>query len=300
MNLKTIIKNNGSKNDSISIDKFFQFIIVKDLDKNQREITIYNAVVMNAETNKPDITLSYKYNYEDAKIKYNDTNDCHSFFQNEDILKQFWGGNSIFTNNTVEKLNEITKCTTPQSVHNYLNSNNPCSGCFYIEQDEKDNIEKSLIKPLKIKTNANGVVLNDCETKLILPEPYRKLILNGFWFKNIITVNIDRNEKNLELDFCIDLLGAKYSSPDFKVYLLTDEKYSLKNTRASISYSNTNIDLSNCEVIKVYSQNKMIYFEEWVKLGIKSNSLLRVKMNTASESKIFSIGLKKIRSYNKV
>lgn len=48
VHINTKIINNGIDDDEIIINKFFQFIIVKDINKKTREITIYNAIVLNA------------------------------------------------------------------------------------------------------------------------------------------------------------------------------------------------------------------------------------------------------------
>lgn len=205
------------------------------------------------------------------------------------------GKKSYFSNNAstcLKKLNKNDK-HIPQDLLSYLEKDNACKGYFYIEQSEKENIRKTLIKPIKVEKNTNGVILSD--TLTFHNEEYENLISQGYWFKNNFTVSIEKNEKALNLDVAVSLSGAFYKSPDFKIYIQSDKKYELKDTNISVSHSRDDIDKTNSEIVKVFSQSRMKYFDEWQKLGIHENSLFRIKMNSISENKTFKSGINELQ-----
>ncbi|MCX9095252.1 MULTISPECIES: hypothetical protein [Providencia] len=293
MHIETIIKDTSCHKKKVDIKKFFQFIILKDISKKKREVIIYNAIVLNAEPFDATFNISYMYNY---KPIISTTSDCSDFFQKEKIIKQFWGEKSEFTNEITTTIQKLTN-SKPESLKkpsDYLNDvNNSCKGIFYVEQEEKSNVGKYIIKPIKTIQNESGIILEDTKFENIPPSEIKEFASRGYWFKSKFIVPID-DEKYIDFTASIKLEEAEYISPDFKIYLQTDEKYELKKTNVELLYSKDNIDQTNCEMVKVFSQSKMSYFDEWVKLGIYSSSLFRTKMNSVSEENSYTKGLTNI------
>lgn len=286
MHIETIVNHDGKKgNNTITINKLFQFIIVKDIDKKNRKIIIYNAIIFHAKSTHDKLNISFKYNLRDIPFT---KEDCSHFFQQDNIIQQFWGKDSKFYSNMSDCLKNFHH--QDDDITSYLNKENSCHGVLYIEQNEKPNIGKFIVKPIKIATNDNSIILPDSDKG----EQNTNLISRGYWFKSEFDAPIEDSNKHIDLIASISLKGIEYKSPDFKIYLQADNKYELKRNSVEISYSKNVIDRQNCEILKVFSQSKMTYFDDWRNLGIYQSALFRTKMNSVSEESSFTKGISKI------
>ncbi|HAT1529133.1 TPA: hypothetical protein I8W52_004405, partial [Morganella morganii] len=86
-------------------------------------------------------------------------------------------------------------------ITSYLNKNNSCHGVLYIEQNEKPNIGKFIVKPIKIATNDNSIILSDSDEG----EQGTNLISRGYWFKSEFDAPIEDGSKHIDLIASISL-----------------------------------------------------------------------------------------------
>ncbi|MGY6037797.1 hypothetical protein [Aeromonas sp. AE23HZ002T15] len=304
MQITTKIKwDSGNEHQELEFDKFFQFIILSDINNGKCKVIIYTAVSFHSEYENERLHFSFQCN------KKTPTNIAHqdksNFYNDELVVKQFWGERSKVSSDLSSVIKECLvgsdyNIENTESIRNGLDKDS--SKVLYIEQS-KDNIRKILIQPTKIndKTTDN-VILTGCFDSI--PKDLRKYVSNGYWFKTEFEDEIEHNQKGFTVKSNIVFENAKFKSPDFKIYFQTRKNYELKTSTADIEFHEKEEDENaeksqprqneKCEIIKVFSQTQTQYFDEWAKLGIYVSSLFRIKTTTQLERKIFTNGISAI------
>ncbi|MBL0516218.1 hypothetical protein [Aeromonas caviae] len=300
MHISTNIKYDSNKqNQELILDKFFQFIMLDEIINGKCRITIFTAISFHSEYNDERLVISFDCNLKTlakGQIKHHDKS---KFYEEEVVLKQFWGQNSKVDSDLSSM---ISKCledererTNKDEDADKLKSDLPNnSSCMLYIEEAKNNISKIIIQPTELKGQTNKVTLTGCYEKLT-PE-LKKYVSSGYWFKSEFEGDIDSNKLGFKIKSDIKLTNAKFKSPDFKVYFQTPKKFDLKTSSADVEITNTadgssDINNAKCEIVKVFSQSKIKYFDEWAELGIYVSSLFKIQMNNQLEKKIFSNGV---------
>ncbi|MFM5083180.1 hypothetical protein ACEUBN_17905 [Aeromonas veronii] len=305
MNITTNIKldRKGPNLSNVTIDKLFHFMIFHEINEGKCKVTIYTALAFHSDHKDARLIVSFTCNQKQVKAKHEDKS---SFYLDETVIQQFWGKNSkieseyySITQNCINNKN----LTTPdplEKITAQLAKIEDTDSVLYIEE-EKQGIEKIIIQPSKIKVESAQIALK-CKFGALENE-LKQFISNGYWIKSEFDTEIESNDLGFKFKSEIKLDGAAFKSPDFKVYFQTQKKYDLKTSSSEVEL-NTKIPStaqptssqmgSKCEVIKVFSQSKIVYFDEWAKLGIYTSSLFKVQMSNSLEGNICNDGIKSI------
>ncbi|EMI5491494.1 hypothetical protein REJ26_002626 [Providencia stuartii] len=289
MRITTNIKNDSTNSDvAISIDKFFQFIIVGDIIDGECDVIIYNAIAFhyNETVNNSKLIVGFNINDDDdVELQHK---DMSFFYKDEAIIKQFWGKNSKFSKSYKELIEELFKekdngfsgelndADNINKIIDCFNDSSKTSGALYITE-KKDVIKDIIIFPLSIGESTHDVVLCDIFEKL--NNDLKCAASNGYWFKTKFKHKIENNHQGFKIKASISLDNAKFKSPDFKIYIQTNEKYDIK-------YNESSIDGKVVHIEKVYSQNSLNYFKEWIYDGINKSSLFRLNNNNEIDKEI--------------
>lgn len=304
MNITTNIKldKKGQALPKVTIDKLFHFIILQDINNDKCKVTIYTALAFHSDQKDAKLVVSFSCNKKQVKAKHEDRS---SFYLEDGVITQFWGKNSKVDteySTITQKCLEGINVSTPDpldKITTALDKIEDTDAVLYIDED-KQGIRKIIIQPSKIKVEAAQIALK-CKYGALENE-LKEFVSNGYWIKSEFDSDIQSSKLGFNFQSEIKLDGAVFNSPDFKVYFQTQKKYDLKTSSAEVDLQSTPPNSpttssaigTKCEVIKVFSQSKIIYFDEWAKLGIYTSSLFKVQMSSSLENKICNNGIKSI------
>lgn len=116
----------------------------------------------------------------------------------------------------------------------------------------------------------------------------------GSWFRIKFNAWFEKKNDSFYLDNSV-VFGSRMPCPDFKVYYLLPDDSEPKPHSVNIKCIDENKTEVDSEVIKVYSNQSMSYFDDWLSLKIKSRPLIRLKNTTKIDDAILKKGMK---SYN--
>lgn len=300
----TFIKDAPSSGE-ITIDKFFQFVVAGDKSSDGlHQIEMFNAVCFSAEKNLFDAKLDCNFDpkpYSDKSIKTDiEFKDKVEYLNEVEIVKQFWGKESYSSSNRedfIKRLNiEFNFNESQQSdlvedvelIYNTLNKNLPV-----IIREDKKKIDAFILLPFKaVGTKSNNVQLKSVTAlkKLKLLHAHASV---GFWFHNSYKIKLQSRSQNELFKVDVNFKNELIKSPDFKIYYQVNSDVELK--RGKVSLSDSTVEALDSEIIGIYSQPNMNYFEDWINFGIYSSSLFSLK-NTAPVNKKIEEGISLIES----
>lgn len=290
MKITTNIKQDNNQKSNTVLDKFFQFMVLNEVQNDKCQVVIYTAIAFHCEQQDAKLIVNFSCNGQ-KKIDVVNTDKC-SFYSDEAVLKQFWGGESKVDSGYMAL---IDKCADSESTEDKeilrqaLQNVHDSEDVLYISEN-KESIKDIIIQPLKVKIGTNEVVLK-CKFSDINKE-LKKYLSNGYWIKTVFEEDIESDQQGFKIEAGLELTGATFLSPDFNIYVQTPKKYDLKSGSVEINLDGENT--SQGELIKVFSQSKINYFEEWTNLGIYASSLFKVTMNSTAKKDIFKKGIKGI------
>jgi hypothetical protein len=266
------IEKNYSATEKILIDKFFQFVIIGDkVSGKKRTVNIFTALSYRTETGNA-VPLNVIQNFEDFSNDIGEKTILHqdksSYYQQEDILKQFWGKTTTKLSNPEfsNQFGSYIKSNSGEAIdelYDKLNGNLP----LLVEESEKD-IEKFFIIPAKIQHNkSKTIILKPPKFSKKIPKELKKLSSFGFWFHSEFSGEF---KEDISLSFLHEINSSiEIACNDFKIYYQTSKEHDIKSFKYSLNDKNV-------EIIKVYSQQNTSYFDDWKKLKIYESSLLRL------------------------
>ncbi|MCE9781222.1 hypothetical protein [Shewanella algae] len=286
MKISTTIEKNFSATNKVKIDKFFQFVVIGEkVSGKQRNVDVFTAISFKAEGGQPvSVKVRHKYeNYSNGvrKTKIKDR-DVHDYYSNEKVLKQFWGKSTkCLSNPDFAKAFDLSCNECGAEIDDFykrLVGNTP----LFVEEDKKG-IEKFFIIPCKSSSEGEGLFLLSPQD--IVDEKFRNLASYGFWLHSRFSgefkeENFMSFSHSIESDFDV-------SCPDFKVYYQVSKFHDVKNATYKVNDQKT-------EVIKVYSQQKTDYFNDWRALKIYESSLLRMMNGSSINEALSKSDIKKV------
>lgn len=283
----SVDSNNGHGN-TVVLDKFFQFIVLNKQDGNRCEVTIYNAISFHNENE--DSKLIVEFLDEKGRIIQGlEHDDKVEFYKNSEVLSQFWGVNSRYDANissviadfAPEDVNENILCEHIRSMGT--------NGVFGVKEN-KPGIDNIVIVPLQIEKESNQIVLQ--QKRSPQDSTLKKIISYGYWFKSRFNLDLNTGQNGFSFISNIEFpINVDFKSPDFKIYIQTSKKYDVRRSKVEVRDIN---DSKVGEIIKVFSQSKINYFEEWADLGIYTSSLFKVNHGTAGDKLISEGGVRAI------
>ncbi|MCS6737972.1 hypothetical protein NOM80_17060, partial [Proteus mirabilis] len=293
MKIETKIKNEGKAKTEITIDKFFQFIIFRDYNSDKLKVSIYTALSFHSDNKSSESKLHVTFKVDNKSPNGIKNKDKSNFYHDNKVLSRFWGescnvNNSIsdslnsYINTQKNKGNDEDACfssITPEQIEEFsakVNKTKEFTDYCVSISEEKELIKDLLLIPYKIREldGSKCIILEER-----IPNIHPEIIFsNGYWFRTDFEINVSKLDKN-EFYFSSDIIleKAKFTSPDFKVYFLTPESYELKSNSITLLPDNK-ISNSSKEIIKILSKKDIVYFKEWIDLGIYSSSLYKLQL----------------------
>ncbi len=289
MHLTTKISFNGSSNGDVVLDKFFQFIVLNNQESNKCEVTIYNAIAFHNKSSTCKLIVEF-LDEKRRRIKGIEHDDKSDFYKETDVLSQFWGANSRYDANIDEIIQAFNKenKVDHSDLYDHISSTKT-DGVLGIEENKAE-IKNIIIIPFKIKNEGDQLILKQdfCHKATEI----NSIISYGYWFKSKFNIEINTDQNGFSFISNIDFPdNVILKSPDFKTYIQTKKKYEIR--RSSVDVKNSD-DSKSGEIIKVFSQSKIKYFDEWANLGIYNSSLFKVNHGTAGGKVISEGGVKSI------
>ncbi|MGO3444028.1 MAG: hypothetical protein ACTINA_11040 [Pseudoalteromonas distincta] len=291
MILTTKIKFDSQNNDTTTtLDKFFQFIIIDKLDGNRCKVSIYNAISFSNDGDHSKLVIEFfdQKNDQISSVKFM---DYKKFYEETNILKQFWGKSSEYSANISATINNFAKDLESEERTKIQEALSACcsSGVFGVSEN-KDSIENFIINPSTAEFSTGQVKL-PCHFPS-KQEDSPKLLSNGYWFKAEFELDLNTGPSGFNIESRLEFSNkSKFKSPDFKIYIQTGKKYDLRSSKITVVGQKTDYF---GEVVKVFSQSKIKYFTEWAEHGIYSSSLFKASPGTTAEKAIKESGLKSI------
>ncbi len=290
MRFIVIIKFNFSKdcqgNPSIKIDKLFQFVVIGEKQNdNQRSVEIYTAISFKrnrSEANTGDMSLKIEPIFEDytspqeSRLNYSYI-DRSIYYQEIDILKQFWGKDSkaisdrgnFITSLGLEPSEELTNTITKA-----YRTKNESLEPIIIEELSK-NIDKFSIIPCTSIQSNDKIILKGSDVDIASEK-----LSYGFWFK-VSHVGFFKEHEQIELEHSLNF-SFPFNSDDFKIYYQIPKHYDIRKGKVSC-FGDAE---SSSEIVKVYSQHRIKYFEEWRENGIYDSALFRILNNKSFDDNL--------------
>jgi len=301
--MKLIISKDGPSCGEVSLQRFFQFSVIgKKKSDATHQIDMFNAICFKAESTTLSVSMEcdiYFKNFQTSKeaekriqTKFTDKVE---YFEQLEILKQFWGKKAFSSSNREEFITKIKEeftinpdqyddlTTDVNLIYEVLDKTNSLPLFINDNKEQTDKFDKFIILPFKaFGKSTNKVMLKSSKELSVLKVLHDKISL-GFWFHNVADVKlkslINTDIINSEIEF-----KSNVTSPDFKIYYQVDESVELKKNKIIIdSHIKEPVD---AEIIQVYSQSEINYFKDWAELGIYSSRLLRLHNNTKVNNKI--------------
>ncbi|MEG3695225.1 hypothetical protein V5098_19055 [Vibrio coralliirubri] len=284
MQLTTKISVDSTEETTIVLDKFFQFIVLNKQNDNRCEVTIYNAIAFHNEVEDSKLIVEF-LDEKGQSVPMMEHDDKVAFYKNSDVLSQFWGSESRYDANISNVVKEFTSTSCTGALSSYLKELD-IGGVFGVKEN-KPGIDNIIIVPLNIKNETNQVVLKQ------KPSPenseLNKFISYGYWFKSVFNIDLNIGQNGFSFTSNIDFpTNMTVKSPDFKTYIQTSKKYDVCRSKVEVKDRN---DSKVGEIIKVFSQSKIKYFDEWADLGIYTSSLFKVNYGTAGDKLISEGGV---------
>jgi len=289
MIIKFKISKDCAENPTISVDKLFQFVVVGEKQSdNKRCVEIYTAIAFKRqfdENQNGPISLKIEPQFDDfTKEQQNYCNnfsysDCSEYYQEIDIIKQFWGSKSdtIDDRNKLLPLIGITSAEPSLLEQIYTNKNiTP----IMIEESEKG-IDKFIAIPLPSTKTGNKIILSGNTSDIYHVAAANKISF-CFWFK-ISHVGFFKEHEHIEVEHTLDF-DFPFISDDFKIYYQVPKYYDLNKGKVTCHAQQE----ASSEIVKVYSQHRIKYFQEWRENGIYDSALFRVLNNKNFEGIIRS------------
>ena len=295
--MKLSISKDGPNCGDVSIQKLFQFSIIgKKNSDSTHQIDMFNAICFKAEKNTESLKLICDIHFKNFTSSQSSTNriqtkftDKMKYFEELDILKQFWGEDAFSSNNSEDFILKI-------------------KNEFNIKNEDQDKLSEEVSLIYSVLDSVGSIPLfikNSEDTFIILPfkaygQTPNKITLKskgdlsslkilkdkislGFWFHNVADMKlknlINSDNVNSEIEF-----RNQIKSPDFKIYFQVDETVELKRNKVVLDYKLESS--TDAEIIQVYSQSGIKYFQDWITLGIYKSTLLRLHNNKSVNDRI--------------
>jgi hypothetical protein len=273
----------------ITLDKFFQFIIIDKINANRCKVSIYNAISFsnNGDNSKLVIDFHNQHHTQIANVKFT---DYKRFYEETDVLKQFWGKDSKFSADISDTITKFSQDLSTEDIEEIVKALEACdsNGIFGVSEN-KDSINNVIINPspahfigaqAKLKCNFSQIKSNS------------EMISNGYWFKAEFETDLSTGPSGFNIESKLEFSKkSHFKSPDFKIYIQTGKKYDLRSGKVTVISDGTDYI---GEVVKVFSQSKIKYFSEWAEHGIYSSSLFKASPGTTAEKAINDVGLESI------
>lgn len=296
MIIKFKFSKDCQENPSIKIDKLFQFVVIGEKQNdNQRSVEIYTAISFKRNIDKlntGDVCLKIEPIFEDyTSPQENNINysyiDRSIYYKEIDILKQFWGKDS-------RAISDRGNFATSLGLAPGDQLNNRISGIYNIKsellepiiiEEPSKNIEKFAVIPCISMQGNDKIILKGSDVDIISGK-----LSYGFWFK-VSHVGFFKEHEQIELEHSLDFTFP-FNSDDFKIYYQIPKHYDIRKGKVSCS---GDVE-SSSEIVKVYSQHRIKYFEEWRENGIYDSALFRVLNNKSFDDNLKEIGNKNFLS----
>lgn len=284
-----ISRDSQAENTITTLDKFFQFIIIDKIDANRCKVSIYNAISFSGTGDNSKLIIDF-HNQHHSQIQGVKYTDCERFYQETDILKQFWGSDSKFSADISSTIEQFFHSLSPDDKKEIVEVLGACnsSGIFGVSE------KKESIKDIIINPSSAEFVGSQAKLSCNIPKTESKfdIISNGYWFKAEFETDLSTGPNGFNIESKLEFSkNSQFKSPDFKIYIQTGKKYDLRSSKVTV-ISNGNDYIG--EIVKVFSQSKIKYFSEWADHGIYSSSLFKASPGTTAEKAINDIGLESI------
>ncbi|HCG9432381.1 hypothetical protein VB492_18460 [Vibrio parahaemolyticus] len=258
-------------------------------DSNLCEVTIYNAIAFHDDAENSKLIVEF-LDEKNSRIQGIAHEDKSKFYRESDVLNQFWGANSRYDANISDIIKTFTKDKKidEDSLYKHISSTGT-NGVFGVEEN-KEGIDNVIIIPLEIENESNQLILR--QENHPQDSELKSIISYGYWFKSKFHIDLNTGQNGFSFTSNIDFSqSVTFKSPDFKTYIQTSKKYDIRRSKVEVKDKS---DSKLGEIIKVFSQSKIKYFEEWADLGIYNSSLFKVNHGTAGDTLISEGGVSSI------
>ena len=212
-----ISRDSQAENTITTLDKFFQFIIIDKIDANRCKVSIYNAISFSGTGDNSKLIIDF-HNQHHSQIQGVKYTDCERFYQETDILKQFWGSDSKFSADISSTIEQFFHSLSPDDKKEIVEVLGACnsSGIFGVSE------KKESIKDIIINPSSAEFVGSQAKLSCNIPKAESKfdIISNGYWFKAEFETDLSTGPNGFNIESKLEFSkNSQFKSPDFKIYI---------------------------------------------------------------------------------